>query len=386
MHGLRLSRLDPAAAGALRVISYFDRLVENHSDPDALTRATALLAECAAGTADHRRAADHRYGPDARALPPGEAAPTSSRAVVVDGRTVGEVWLERTGGAWPHDGLVLERLALATALAFERAGSLSPSAHPPQWGDPALVQAALTTRGPEAERSRALHLLGLRPDEPLRAVAVVAPDAVLMRRALCSCARALSAAHPRLGRPAPFGALWSTVGAILLPGPADAGPGGPALPEGVTAGLPDGVAVGTGPSGTAARLPDSWAQARRAARFAGLGPTWPNAVDATELGTLALLADIPGDAALAHPDTAALAGLGSEDLATLDAVCRTPSVRAAAQLLHLHHSSVAQRVARIERSLGFGISGPHGRQRVQTALLLRQLNAPAASSLGPQPF
>lgn len=386
MHGLRLSHLDPAAAGALRVISYFDRLVENHSDADALTRATALLAECPAGTADHRHAADHRYDPDARALPPGEAAPTSSRAVVVDGRTVGEVWLERTGCAWSLDGLVLERLALAASLAFERSGPLANPVPSPQWGDPALVQAALSARGSEAERSRALHLLGLHPDEPLRAVAVVAPEAAVMRRTLGSCARALSAAHPRLGRPAPFGALWTTVGAILLPAPADARAGDPVLPEGATAGLPEGVAVGTGPSGTAAQLPDSWAQARRAARFAGLGPTWPRAVDATGLGTLALLADIPRDAALAHPDTAALATLGSEDLATLDAVCRTASVRAAAQLLYLHHSSVAQRVTRIERSLGFRVSGPHGRQRAQTALLLRQLNAPGTSPLGPPSF
>ncbi|MEV6672520.1 helix-turn-helix domain-containing protein [Streptomyces sp. NPDC051162] len=386
MYGLRLSHLDPAAAGALSVISYFDRLVENHSDPDALTRAAALLAECPAGTADHRRAADHRYDPDACALPPGEAVRTSSRAVVVDGRTVGEVWLERAGCAWSLDGLVLERLALAAALAFERSDPLSDPSHSPQWGDPALVQVALSTRGPEAERSRALHLLGLHPDEPLRAVAVVATDAAVMRRALGSCARALSAAHPRLGRPAPFGALWSTVGAILLPAPADAGAGCPALPEGATACLPDDVAVGAGPSGTAAQLPDSWAQARRAARFAGLGPTWPNAVDATELGTVALLADIPRDAALAHPDTAALAGLGGEDLATLDAVCRTPSVRAAAQLLYLHHSSVAQRVTRIEETLGFRISGPHGRQRAQTALLLRQLNTSGSSPLGLSSF
>ncbi|MGW1075700.1 helix-turn-helix domain-containing protein [Streptomyces sp. NPDC002537] len=381
MYGLRLSHLDPAAAGALRVISYFDRLVENHSDPDALARATALLAECPAGTADHRRAAVHRYDPDARALPPDEAAPADSRAVVVDGQTVGEVWLERTGCAWSLDGLVLERLALAASLAFERSGAVPGPAHAPQWGDPALVQVALSTRGAEAERSRALHLLGLHPDEPLRAVAVVAPDAAVMRRALGSCARALSVAHPRLGRPAPFGALWSTVGAILLPAPADARPGSPVLPEGATAGLPDGVAVGTGPAGTAAQLPDSWAQARRAARFAGLGPTWPKAVDATGLGTLALLADIPRDTALAHPDTAALAGLCGEDLATLDAVCRTPSVRAAAQLLYRHHSSVAQRVTRIERILGFRISGPHGRQRAQTALLLRQLNTSSFSPL-----
>ncbi|MEU9705415.1 helix-turn-helix domain-containing protein [Streptomyces sp. NPDC047981] len=142
-----------------------------------------------------------------------------------------------------------------------------------------------------------------------------------------------------------------------------------------------GVAVGLGPAVAPERLPESWAQARRAARFAGLGPTWPRVVDAAGLGAQVLLADIPEDAALAHPDVSAVARLeaepdGPQMLATLEAVCRTRSLREAAKLLSLHHSSVAHRVARAERVLAMSLSDPSDRQRAHTAVLLWRLNAP----------
>ena len=43
---LRLSALDADAESAVRVIAYFDALVARSTDPAALVRATAALAEC----------------------------------------------------------------------------------------------------------------------------------------------------------------------------------------------------------------------------------------------------------------------------------------------------------------------------------------------------
>jgi len=40
-----------------------------------------------------------------------------------------------------------------------------------------------------------------------------------------------------------------------------------------------------------------------------------------------------------------------EDLDTLDVFCATGSVRRAADLLHLHHSSVARRVEQVSKTL-----------------------------------
>lgn len=243
---------------------------------------------------------------------------------------------------------------------------------PLRLGDPGLVQAALSARLPEAERSRALQLLGLSPRADVRAVAVVVCEPGLLHRALHGCAERLGG---REGAPtaAHVAALWPTVGAVLLPGSA-------AVPREAEPG-PAHTAMGVGPATGPQQLPDSWAQARRAARFAGLGPTWPRAVVAEDLGALALLADLPAPTALSHPDVAALARLGcgpdgEQALATLEAVCRSSSLREAAKILCLHHSAVAHRIRRIERILRVSLSDAHGRQRIQTALLLWQLNAP----------
>ncbi|MFJ3585136.1 helix-turn-helix domain-containing protein [Streptomyces sp. NPDC090127] len=251
-------------------------------------------------------------------------------------------------------------------------------------GDPALVQAVLSPSMPETQRSRALHLLGLPPAGPMRAAAVVVAEPGSLQGALRVCAAELyGPPSTRTGGTAPYAALWPRVGALLLPGPGTSGarPGRGAVPARGPLAVGRGVAVGLGPAVAPERLAESWAQARRAVRFAGLGPTWPRLVDAAELGAQVLLADIPEDAALAHPDVAAVARLeaepdGPQMLATLEAVCRTRSLREAAKLLSLHHSSVAHRVARAERALAMSLSDPSERQRAHTAVLLWRLNAP----------
>jgi methyl acetate hydrolase len=60
-------------------------------------------------------------------------------------------------------------------------------------------------------------------------------------------------------------------------------------------------------------------------------------------------------------------------LDTLEALAATDSVRAAAQVLGLHHSTVQTRIARIEHDLGFGVTAPSGRQRAAAALHLHRL-------------
>ncbi|MGW0465453.1 helix-turn-helix domain-containing protein [Streptomyces sp. NPDC003027] len=386
MHGLTSDPPAPAygADTAPGPLTRFDRLLGGVTDADALVRAAAWAAGCCAGLTDHHHVL--RSSPEGRPLDPGKAAPSARRTVFVDGHSAGEVWIERAGSPSPLDEPLLERMARAASAVLAGGDDVPPSPGaeeaempapdpwwPPGLGDPALVQAVLAPRMPETERSRALHLLGLAPVGLVRAAAVVVPEPTALRPALAACAAALHVPHARAGSGAPRGALWPTVGAILLPGPASPR-GGPAV-------APRDVAVGIGPAVAPERLPDSWSQARRAARFAGLGPTWPTVVPAPDLGALALLADIPAAAALAHPDVMALARLGAEQdgaqtLATLEAVCRTRSLREAAKLLSLHHSSVAQRVARAERTLDMSLTDPSGRQRVQTALLLWQLNAP----------
>ncbi|MFD9367269.1 helix-turn-helix domain-containing protein [Streptomyces sp. NPDC060020] len=57
-----------------------------------------------------------------------------------------------------------------------------------------------------------------------------------------------------------------------------------------------------------------------------------------------------------------------EDLATLDAYCATGSLRRAADLLHLHHSSVARRIDQIGKALGLDLTDPTALLRATLAL------------------
>ncbi|MGW6565668.1 helix-turn-helix domain-containing protein [Streptomyces sp. NPDC054975] len=382
------------AETAPALLARFDALFGSVADADELVRAAARVAGCTAGMSDHGRVL-RRCPAGGTPEAAGEVVPSTRRLITVGGRAAGEVWVERPGEPLPFDTLLTERMALAAAALVAGGGGVGtagghegrspspdrPAASDPRvwWpaglGDPALVQAVLSPSMPETQRSRALHLLGLPPVGPMRAAAVVVAEPAALQGVLRACAAELYAPpSSRTGGTAPYGALWPRVGALLLPGPGSGGT------RGSTA-VPRGVAVGVGPAVAPERLPESWARARRAARFAGLGPTWPRLVDAAELGAQILLADIPEDAALTHPDVTAVARLeaepeGPQMLATLEAVCRTRSLREAAKLLSLHHSSVAHRVARAERALAMSLSDPSERQRAHTAVLLWRLNAP----------
>lgn len=101
--------------------------------------------------------------------------------------------------------------------------------------------------------------------------------------------------------------------------------------------FPAGVRAGLGAADSPGR---SWQQARTALRFTA--PRQP-VVHYDGLGALALLAEIPQDAARGNADVTAIAQIAGnpEDLETLDAYCATGSLRQAADRLYLHHSSVA---------------------------------------------
>ena len=116
----------------------------------------------------------------------------------------------------------------------------------------------------------------------------------------------------------------------------------------------------------------SWREARIALRFTG--PREP-VIRYEELGALALLAEIPQDASRGNADVAAIARVAGnpEDLETLDAYCATGSLRRAADLLHLHHSSVARRLEQIGKTLGIELAEPAGLMRARLAFTARRL-------------
>jgi len=188
-------------------------------------------------------------------------------------------------------------------------------------------------------RNRALRLLGFTADLPVRVAAVRSQLPLDQVAGLVCPARPVKAAP------------LADVGVIL------ATTMDPAR-------FPASVRAGVG----AADSPDrSWREARTALRFATVRQP---VVHYADLGALALLADVPPAAARGNADVAAIARLAGNpaDLETLDAYCATGSQRRAADLLHLHHTSVARRLEQIGQHLGVDLADPTGLTRARLAL------------------
>ncbi|MEV0370171.1 helix-turn-helix domain-containing protein [Streptomyces sp. NPDC050636] len=333
---VRLSRLDSHVDGAIRVIMFYDTLMRRRVDLPALARASAGLAECVTGIRLHGTGRAIRVSPDGTETsgPPQPASATTP--ITLDEEEIGTVWLERPGspGSLELDELLLDRLALAAAAVVERYGPARTT-----MADPALVELAISADSDEAARARALRLLGFAADLPVRVVAVRSQLPLDQIGGLVCPARPVKAAP------------LADVGVILATTVDQAR-------------FPAGVRAGIG----AAESPDrSWREARTALRFTT--PRQP-VVHYDGLGALALLAQVPQDTARDNADVTAIARIADnpEDLETLDAYCAAGSLRRAADLLHLHHSSVARRLEQIGKNLGIELTEPTGLIRARLAL------------------
>ncbi|WP_328915169.1 MULTISPECIES: helix-turn-helix domain-containing protein [unclassified Streptomyces] len=331
---VRLSGLDSYVGGAICVVAFYDTLMRRRVDLPALARASAGLAECVAGLRLHGTGRAIRVLPDGGEAPAPPSPASSTAPITLDDEEIGTVWLERPGPASPLDDVLLDRLAIAAAAAVERYGPARTT-----MADPALVELVISSDSDEAARARALRLLGFAVDLPVRVVAV---------RSRLPLDRVGGIICP--GRPVKA-ALLADVGVIL------ATTVDPAR-------FPAGVRAGVG----AAASPDrSWRQARTALRFTS---SREPVIRYADLGALALLAEIPQDAVRDNADVAAIVRVAGnpEDLETLDAYCATGSLRQAADLLHLHHSSVARRLDQIGKALAIELTGPTGLTRARLAL------------------
>lgn len=331
---VRLSALDSEAEGVVRIVMFYDTLMRRRVDIPALARASAGLAECVAGLRLHGTGRVIRVAPDGRPASGPQPPASATAPITLDEEEIGTVWLERPGPSNPLDDVLLERLAIAAAAVVEKYGPARTT-----MADPALVELAISSDSDEAARARALRLLGFAADLPVRVVAVRSQVPLDQVGGLVCPTRPVKAAP------------LADVGAILATSVDPA-----RFPAGVRAGI-----------GTAESPDRSWRQARTALRFTT--PREP-VISYGHLGALALLAEIPQDATRDNADVAAIARVADhpDDLETLDAYCATGSLRRAADLLHLHHSSVARRLEQTGKTLGIDLTEPTGLTRVRLAL------------------
>ncbi|MEV4639233.1 helix-turn-helix domain-containing protein [Actinoplanes sp. NPDC049548] len=312
---VRLAALDADAGAALRVIAYFDGLVEAHAGLQPIVRGAAVLADCPARLVDEERRVRIRVTQAGHSVPDDDPPDPAWMSTTIGTATL---WLERPGPPGTVDAMILERAAGAARAVLDRTRGRTPAA------DPASVELLLDASAHADVRRQAARAIGLSPADEARAVALEDGPRVVT-------------AEPG-----------------ALPGRAGIGPRVPVLD-----------------------LPASWRAARTALRFAADGTDEdPGAriVHYDQLGALAVLAEAADPAGVA--DVQALHHAASAApwmLVTLHRTAESVSLRAAATALRVHHSTLQDRITHAEHLLGWNVRSPHGRLRLQLALALRRL-------------
>lgn len=349
---------DPASM--LRLVEYFDGLAESDANADAVIRAAAVLAQCPAG-ARWPSGTVIRYDAAGRLLPAAAPPPGVFGAEPA-------VWLERAAGPHPLDTLVVARLRHCLRVAAVRASVAAPTG----LDDPALLEVVLSEKQRREDRVRAMRLLGVDPGRPIRVLAVAGPGAVDAVR--------IVADHVPVLRSAVIGAVT----AVLIQDHRTCRELSDVLNSAVVQEFPASRRGAGGPwVGMGERLPapaaaTSWEQARRALHFAS--STWHGrrVVAYERLGSLALLGELPVGRLLGASDVVrinefATSEAGALAVDTLEAFCVFGSLRRTAAELHLHHSTMAARIAQVESVMGWDVDEALDRFMATLVLTVRRI-------------
>lgn len=356
---VKLLNVNAPGERALRVVAYFDQLVSNTPDLDAVVRATAVIADCPAGMELPSRGLSVRYSSEGELLA-GPAAHVSQQAAVPpDGNERGTLWLERGDTGYELDEFILERFGITVAAVLARQRPSSGADAASGLSDPALAQLLVNARSTEAERSRAARLIGLQPASSLQLIAVEAVGAALEDLTT----RPLRTAWQRPVYIAPLSRRLSLVIAVGS-GPVD-----------WTAAHGIAGRAASGPIVDILGAPRSWAIARETLRFAGASSSWPRLLDSDQLGVVRLVGSLEPAVVAEHTDVIHLERLasgveGPEAIEILDHYLHADSLRSAARAANFHHSSLQARIIRIGQLLEMDLRSAAGRERATLGLLL----------------
>lgn len=325
----RLTALDPSAQMSLRVVACFDELTRGGVNVHALLSAGASMAGAVAGFTDDHSGRTKRVAPDGEAVSSARA-PTEDRVVSTnDGLSV---WLEKAGPLGLNDAMVLERMALAVAVRLGRN---------PLDGRRGL-SAALDPELSRAERAELLVSLGLRSTETHRIV--------------CLPLFATWHGHRQMIEDVVNTSFGPIHVAVIAADQASV----------------DAKPVGVGAAMPLEDLDRSFRTALVCLRLCA--PPELASVSADDYGGLVeLLAAGPASGPLLDVDQLDDIMTHGWGPSTLDALVRTGSVRQAARLAEVHHSTMQTRVEELQRALPFDPLDGLGRTRLGIAYLVWRL-------------
>lgn len=313
----RLAQDDEGASSALRVLDYFDALDERLAGPEAYLRGAVALSSQAAGLSISARRINIRIGASGEriALPPDFSTKLDWPQADLPSTTPGRVWIEEDDPGVLHS-LVLERVVQGIG----------------RWSSP--IDALVTT--------------------PAEAWRILLNDPVPYDR------RAQLLAALRLDE----SRLYRVVARV--PNVPARGVYAVATVDGVEVGVEIARAdfpisrddtksrAGIGPATAVSDILRSWEGASTVLRMARLGEhlSWE------EMGVLGpLFMHSQPHELLADPVVSAMApgDMGWID-ETINAIAKAGSVRGAADLLHLHHSTVQKRVDKLHQMFDVDLS------------------------------
>ena len=353
----KLAGMDSGIERALRVVEFYDQLVLHHADLEAIVRASAILAECAAGASFEASGEICVVNADGILLPPQQEADSLVVPIVVEGTTVGHSWISRRGAAAQEwDELVVVRMSVALASLFERETDVLKGIG---LADPAIAHVLLRETASETDASRAARLLGFPIGQRIQLVALNTGDA----NEVAACRVEI---ERRVGARAVAAAIGEKLAVVFV-----------ATEAHFNLDLVDHNCA-IGPAVAVESCNRTWPEVRSALRFASLGGSWSSSIHSRDIGSVLSLVQLDPLSVAKIPDVRLIAKIaaedGMDDLVLLDRLSTTTSLRSAASALFMHHSSAAYRVARLTERLGFDPRQAEYKLRARLALVLWQLH------------
>ncbi|WP_136057482.1 helix-turn-helix domain-containing protein [Microbacterium sp. K24] len=352
MEGLlrSLSEEGDGSADALRVVNYFDKLLQFRAGIDELVRSTAMLIGTEAGyNGPGGGCGFNSLGRMRPQDPPEEAV-----ASLLSGSDAesGLVWVVPKPNDAEMAQLILERMALAAGTILVRQAEAS------RLGDGEPLRLLIEALPSISElREEALRRLGFRSDWRVRVVVARGSKSELSEPRTW---REWFGPENRCTAPVLIGNAH-----VVMVHNGDRLPGSPM--DGA-----DLMAVGAAGSALAPR--DSYLAALRTLRLCS-STLGPRMLSYDGLGSLRRIAEIEppvarGTELVQKMDVLLRSAAGLGEILALDSYCRHSNVRAAATELSLHHSSLAHRLKNVGAKLAIDVFDAAQRNDAWLALQL----------------
>jgi hypothetical protein len=351
----QLSSIGSETKQLVQVIAYFDHLISRSASVDDLARAAAALSGCAAGI-NLGDGVLRRWSPKGLWLGSGPPSETLiSRPIKMGQDHVGHAWLEGTENKHALHDMIIERFAISVAAIWRQVGS-SPT--------PRSTLDRLIEAQPSENIEHLLESLGVPADTSRGRMVAIRGEAETDSADVMAFALALSS---RAGfsdeGPVQRAGIWVALAREEFD-EVEALETVNAVPFQMRIGLGDIVSIRD--------LARSLATATACLAFT---TTASRIVNAHQLGALTLIAWIPPTVIKEHPDISALLKVrdsrrGEDLITTLEDFARGSSLREIGDHMHLHHSTVAERLAKAEQILGWKIDSGDMRGRLSVGLLM----------------